>query len=566
MKISQSKGIIVLLSALAILFAGCQNISGPDGGPAGARALAAAPIPIKDEADFAKIGADPAYPLDGEYVLEADLDLEDWIPLGPNAANAFSGSLDGYNHTITLSDFDDFVITDDVYLGIFAYVRGGKSGNAIIQNLNVNIDLDPLTPPEQALKNGQYFGGLAGYAEDTNFTNIAIGRTVALGVFEIEGVASSLYVGGVAGYADTAEFLQCRTTVFINATAVNGPVYMGGVLGYGYEVTIADSVAKGQAAINGSGQGHNTSAGGIAGYITSASEVSSCFSDSSINLVADGAAGMSTLYMIYAGGLVGYQGAGSVTTHSSAHGDVQAESPYPYAGGLIGYNYGNLSGVGGSAISQSYTDGEFIVTATAQINGIPYAGGVAGYSSGSLAAIANSYSTLGVEALTDGEYSWAGGVVGANANNSVVNNTYATGSVLAAASDGALPYPQPGVIPGAMAGGIAGYNYFTATTAITNSVGLNDYVLTDPTGSAPAYAHRVAGANGDGTTVPTLKNNYGYEDMDLNPLSGLTPDPDNEDGGDVPEFPDQSFYQTTLGWDFTNIWQWNGAGTYPTLR
>jgi hypothetical protein len=569
MKISRSrtKGIAILLSALALLFAGCQNISGPDGGAADARALVAAPIPINNEAEFALIGADPHYPLDGEYVLTANLNLEDWIPLGPNAANAFTGSLDGLGHTITLTSFDITVVKGNVYLGIFAYVRGRAAGDAVIQNLNVNINLDPLL-----VASGQYFGGVASYAVNAQFTDIMISRTVSPNTFEIEGVTSALYVGGLVGYSETTVFAEITTGLPIDATAINGPVYIGGVLGYGYGVAISDSRARGGVApIVGNGQGHNTSAGGIAGYLTSGSEVSSCFSNISVSLTADGAAGMSTLYMIYAGGLLGYQGAGSTTTHSSAHGDVYAESPYPYAGGLIGYNYGNLSGQTGSAIYRSYTDGSATVTANAQIGGLPYAGGVAGYSSGSLAIIENSYSTLNVEALTDGEYAWAGGVVGSNANNSVVNNVYAAGDVTATNGDEEIPFPQPGVIPGAFAGGIVGYNYFTTTTAITNSVGLNGAVTALYGGSILPYpgnavAHRVAGANGDGTIIPTLQNNYGRWNMVINPGPLLTPDPSNEEGGDASQadINDYTWYRDTLGWNFTDIWQ--AGSPYPTLQ
>jgi hypothetical protein len=41
-----------------------------------------------------------------------------------------------------------------------------------------------------------------------------------------------------------------------------------------------------------------------------------------------------------------------------------------------------------------------------------------------------------------------------------------------------------------------------------------------------------------------------------------------EPGGEdlAAQNPDQNFYQTTLGWDFTNVWKWNSAGGYPALR
>jgi hypothetical protein len=42
---------------------------------------------------------------------------------------------------------------------------------------------------------------------------------------------------------------------------------------------------------------------------------------------------------------------------------------------------------------------------------------------------------------------WAGGVVGSNANNTLVDKYYATGAVNAIAIKGDLPFPQPGTGP-----------------------------------------------------------------------------------------------------------------------
>jgi hypothetical protein len=40
---------------------------------------------------------------------------------------------------------------------------------------------------------------------------------------------------------------------------------------------------------------------------------------------------------------------------------------------------------------------------------------------------------------------------------------------------------------------------------------------------------------------------------------------DKVDGADCDEKPLQSFYQTTLLWDFTNVWKMGSDG-YPILR
>jgi hypothetical protein len=322
----------------------------------------------------------------------------------------------------------------------------------------------------------------------------------------------------------------------------------------------------------GNGQGHNTSAGGIAGYVTNGSKITKCTSAGRISLYAIGAGSTpDELYMIYAGGLLGYAGNGSLTTQSSASGEVVAQAPYPYAGGLVGYNYGNLDGSQGSTIKQCFATGNVTANGNNPVptrpSGLPYAGGLAGYNSGELATIMDSYATGTVLANTGIGFAWAGGVVGANANDGTVIRCYATGAVSAKAGSGDLPYPQPQTDPGAISGGIVGYNYFTITTLVMNCVALNGNVSATGT---PPDAYRVVGRNGNGTITPKLTNNYANSSLTLTPThSPLENTPTGRDGGDVattPQLPDQSFYENTLGWNFGSVWQMTGSNVYPTLR
>jgi hypothetical protein len=271
--------------------------------------------------------------------------------------------------------------------------------------------------------------------------------------------------------------------------------------------------------------------------------------------------------MAYGGGLLGYAGNETATSQSKASGNVTVQAPYPYAGGLVGYNYGTLGGAGGSTISQCYTTGAVSADATtSSVPGLPYAGGLAGYNSSKGSVIEDCYTTGLVSAKTTTGFAWAGGVVGANANNAAVNRTYSNGDVTATAGEGALPSPQPQTSEGALAGGIAGYNYYTADTAITASFALTKEVTAIHDDPLLEAAYRVVGRNGNpGDPVPLLDDNSGSESMDLIPTHTPVSDPAGLDGADCLTRPDQEDYEDA-GWNFSNVWGITAPYTYPYLR
>jgi hypothetical protein len=441
--------------------------------------------------------------------------------------------------------------------GIVGYLTStSKLSTAHINGLfSVNADM----PYTYSMDNGVRLGGGAGYADDNN------------GFYDITVDASTA----------------------VNADSTNNPVYVGGVLGKGNTVIIVG--VNSDAFVTGNGPGYNTSAGGVAGYIVS-STVDNSSASGNIALSATWQSGSYNYWMVYAGGLVGYAG-GSDTgnsniDHSHATGAVSAESPYPYAGGLVGYLYGynDFSGnpaeyvkflasggvtvaKNGGKLTSSYATGNVQATATA--NGLPYAGGLAGYSSieaASGANIENSYARGNVIATSDGQYAWAGGLIGANAQGSIVENTYATGAVNVKTGINPLPYPQPGINPGAAGGGIAGVNYYVNASSgkaalVTHSVGLNAQIVgysSDPN-VAPYLLQRVAGDLGQNNTG-ILTENYGNEDMSILPVWNKAIGLNDLDGADTVAQPPQSFFTASpLSWDFNTIWDMGSDG-YPALQ
>jgi hypothetical protein len=97
--------------------------------------------------------------------------------------------------------------------------------------------------------------------------------------------------------------------------------------------------------------------------------------------------------------------------------------------------------------------------------------------------------------------------------------------------------------------------------AITGCVALNSEISS----TDGVNIHRVAGTI-DSPVV--LTNNYAWTGITITPNSGSYTDDtgaDKVDGADVKATElNQDFYETTLGWDFTDIWEMGVF--YPKLK
>jgi hypothetical protein len=467
----------------------------------------------------------------------------------------------------------------------------------ITANLNVLYD-GPATGVVNA-------GGAAGYLENSDVTGAFVnGKFVASATMPYTySTTNGVKLGSVAGYAENGSTFTTITvdaSTAVDAQTTNNPVYVGGVLGNGLNVTITDNVSD--ATVSGNGPGYNTSAGGVAGYIVS-STVTDSSATGDVTLGATWVSTGSDAWQVYAGGLVGYAGgaqySSSLVDHSHASGNVSAIAPYPYAGGLVGYLYGyndftsdeaalryyryhDTKGVtvtySGGKITRSYATGSVSAAATTGSGGLPYAGGLAAYSSipttDRSPNIENCYATGSVTATSDGQYAWGGGLLGSNAQGSIVATSYATGAVSVTTGVKPLPYGQPGINPGAAGGGIVGVNYYIDVSSnraplVTHSVALNPIILgsSQDTSLSPYLLHRVAGDLGDPNQpygLGILDDNDANSAMIIAPVWNSDIGPDDLDGASVAAQPDQTLY-TGLGWDFSGIWVM-GANGYPALR
>jgi hypothetical protein len=312
----------------------------------------------------------------------------------------------------------------------------------------------------------------------------------------------------------------------------------------------------------------NSSAGGLVGYVVNTT-ISDCYATGDISIATKIPA------MIYVGGLAGYAGKGLIQ-RSYSIGNVSAQSDFPYAGGLVGYNYD------GNVISQCYAaEGKVRAIGVNSTNSsYPYAGGLAGYNSGvnpqnptQVSTIRNSYAHADVYARSVTDTAWAGGITASNANNALIENCYATGvlDMLITSTS-----PSSADLHGAIAGGIVGYNYFESPQ-VHNSVALNESVEADSFyTSTDYYVHRVAGEdNSKPPSEPAVNN--GLTDNYANLSMVLTPQPGTWDIGTsgldgestTTKTPDSTFYSGTLGWNFTpstGIWKMDSGDSYPLLQ
>jgi hypothetical protein len=367
--------------------------------------------------------------------------------------------------------------------------------------------------------------------------------------------------GGLFGFAGGAVIRNLTVGGSISASG-GGMIFVGGIVGRGEDTKISSCVSRANIVVE--AQGHNSSAGGIAGFLTNNCAIADCSATGDITLRSGEDAGL----MLYAGGIAGYQGlagsssdgfSGCVIERSFFTGNVSAEGSYPYAGGIAGYNYV------GAIIRESYA-AEGSVTARGEI--IPYAGGISGYNSRNMenpSLIENCHSNIRVSAEAESKQAQAGGIAGANAASAAISKCYSLGAVAATVNgsgDGDTS-GSIGVAAKANAGGIAGAQYFDSPS-IKNCAALNTKIEGRDSGAGAAYnVHRIAGLGEGGE--PAWEANIARADLSQDGVSvDPLPEPDGYDGKTCDEKPPQSAYEA-LGWDFNSVWKMGGDG-YPVLQ
>ena len=413
-------------------------------------------IKIGTAEELAKIGNDSSYPLSGNYILTANIDLggsaeKPWTPIGSNKDHAFTGTFDGDGHTIS----GLYINNSSVYAGLFGYVgRGG-----MIRDLTVEGEIT-------VSGSTSCVGGIAGIVSSS-------------GLVEMSVLTDS----------DDSEtgIIDCTSKVTINVT-YNDPsgLSVGGIVGSCGGATISGCKNCGDVSVVGTRESDIVNIGGIVGYSGSSTIIRNCCNT--------GAVSVQDADYVYAGGVMGYNNEYSDVSNCYNTGAVSAQNVEDAAlGGVVGYNYDDDE----STVSNCYNTGAVNAEDAEYAN----LGGVVGENDGS---VSNCYNTGDLTA-ENVEYASVGGVVGLVNSGGKVSNCYNTGDVSAKASSGDSSEDSAGdELPPVMAGGVVGYNSYGEVTDCYNTGDVsgqgNSEAGTDE-GYPPAVAGGVVGYNSSYCTV-----------------------------------------------------------------
>ena len=224
--------------------------------------------------------------------LAKDITLtEVWTPIG-NSSNQYTGTFDGNDHAISGLTIDQSGID---YVGLIGYIgNGGAVKNLTLEDVNItaNPNVGAITGQNwgtiencsvsgsvTGLSDDSFVGGIAGMHCEGTITDCHSSATV-------EGKA---YVGGIVGagqseaIAGNAFITACYSTGSVTANSF----YVGGVVGYNYNVILTACYATGNV------KGYSDIVGGVVG--DNYSTVTACYH----------ATGSVTGSMIGIGGVIG---------------------------------------------------------------------------------------------------------------------------------------------------------------------------------------------------------------------------------------------------------------------
>ena len=347
-------------------------------------------IEIDTPEKLAEIGKSDDYPLNGNYILTANIDLggeeKPWTPIGSGEDHAFTGTFDGDGHTISGLYMNAQSAGNQTRgLGLFSYL--GSDGT--VKNLTVEGEIAPKD------HNG-YVGGIVGanYGKVSNcISDVDIKNTT--------GYAGAT-IGGVVGNANSGSTVEnCRYTGTIDVTYIDSTMEIGGVVGQASGCTISNCENAGTVK-------SNIWTGGIVGS-NNGGTISNCRNSGIVALNdLEPRAGTGGIVGENYGVILDSYNAGTVTGGGCT-------------GGVVGFNVAEDSNSTSGTIENCYNAGT--------VSGSGDVGGVAGYNKSSnthAATVKSSYNTGNVTG--SGDSSNAGGVIGVIEIGSV-SDCYNTGNV-----------------------------------------------------------------------------------------------------------------------------------------
>ncbi len=372
-----------------------------------------------------------------------------WTSIGNNSTHPFKGNFDGQNHTI--KNLVSYYSTDTLS-GLFGYVRNGKIGQLVLEDVNIQTD---------TLLVIIHTAALVAYLEVASDSAIVENCTVT------GSIIASMYSnnGGLIGSINSFGFAKVRNCSS-SVNLLNGnSCGMIGHVNTDRSVTVANCINNGSiSCTNRRGSFAGGFIGQVSNYYLKQCVISNCTNTGEISNFYSG------------GGLIGHIYGGPVNIdHSSNKAKIyNCQS----TGGLLGFAFGPFY------INTSYNSGP--------LYSLSGGGGIIG-TTNSRGSITNSYNTGNI--IISGEISGTGGGIVGMINSSwydsvFVKNCYNTGSITAES------YGDAGGIVGYLQS--YSYGYISVRNCVSAGCSLSGY----PTGCGRI----VGGYEGD----ILLKNNYGW--------------------------------------------------------
>ena len=335
---------------------------------------AMASIEINDVTEFSMIGStgySGAYPLDGDYVLTENLDFWGFpfTPIGTQA-NPFNGTINGKGHTISNISISGFGKNS----GIFRVVNDSTIQNLIIENASIS-------------NTGEFTGVLAGHmdfctVDSVTFINCSVSGENRSGI--------------LAGRVSNSSIFSVHVTND-DSLKVEGVRGVGGLIGRAETVSIADSSVK----ANIFGKDHNV--GGFVGNFLDESVVLNCS---------------------FVGEVSGISGVGGFAGRIS-----DSEIKGSYAEGSVSGTDDNVGGFVGNLVDASILQTNYFKGSS--VSGNDNVGGFAGRIVNSTISqcFSKGLSDVDLEIVGNSRIGGFVGIIGVNADDSSIVNSYTSGSV-----------------------------------------------------------------------------------------------------------------------------------------
>lgn len=537
--------------------------------------------------------------LSGYYALASDIDAsatsswnggQGWEPIGTNS-NSFKGQLDGKGYKISR-----FTINRSAtVVAMFAYARDGKIKDLKMRDVSIQVK----TVPGSSLSH--YFGSLVGLGHNFRLENIELTGAIRFIDSPVSVLATTHYLGGIAGSLDNfdstvATGLRSSATLEVNLTAPysNYLLAAGGITGLANLSNFSESTVDGILQIKTTMTlpaspavpfpTNQNMIGGVIGIVAS-SQIRNChFKGASLTVSATNP-NPGTQAGGGVGGLVHTIGRNSSIYRSSSSGNISITGSSA-AGGS-----GLVHVMNSATLTESFSTAN--ITASARsVSGAGLVGAMVATVAGA-DRIKDAYATGNI--VLNGNYSSGGGLVG-GMTAGLIQNAYATGNILSLGTPPPPSTPDPAA-SAAWANFYAAYfpghsigTPLPATTVYSGSstgsflgaLGGGKIQNTFSTGgvtltSSPSHILIPGGHIGEvalssfPSPLPAsvIQQSYWYRPANsapacawnaANACTGLTQL--------------SSFYENSpataatlySSWDFTNVWKFPNANSFPVLR